>query len=163
MFNFMEEVESAEGFKKKIDCIGCAMQRGEIESVGGEVAETENFEVHQDYEIPIEGFMILSSKRHVEGIEGFSEEERKELVEFIFRIRKAMRESLGIQHIYLIQEEDSSSHFHIWIFPRHDWMKKFGKGIETVRPIMEHARENMKTEEQITKLKEASDKIRKML
>ena len=159
----MAEIESSEGVKKDIDCIGCAIQRGEIKSVGGKVAETKNFEVYQDYEIPIKGFMILSSKKHVEGIVNFNEKERKELIDFLFKVRKAMKEVLGVKHVYLVQVEDPSSHFHIWIFPRSSWMEKFGSGIGSVRPIMEHARKNMKTRKDLDQVKESSEKLRDYL
>ena len=159
----MVEIESADGIKKEMDCIGCAIQNGEVESVGGKIAVTENFEVHQDYEIPIDGFMILSSKRHVEGISDFNEKERYELINFLFNIRKAMKEVLRVEHVYLVQEEDSSSHFHIWIFPRLDWMKEFGTGIESVRPIMEHARKNMKTKSNLDQVKDEIKKMREYL
>ena len=56
------KIVSADGVEKNIKCIGCALQKGEIECVGETVAETKNFDVQQDYEIPIPGFMILASK-----------------------------------------------------------------------------------------------------
>ena len=96
----MAKIESADGVKKDIDCIGCAIQRREIESVGGNVAETKNFNVQQDYEIPIPGFMILASKKHLKGIEDFSEKERKEFIDFLFRVRKSMTLVLNVDNVY---------------------------------------------------------------
>ena len=67
-----------------------------------------------------------------------------------------MRKALDIDIVYLIQEEDTSHHFHIWVFPRYDWMsEKFGKKTPSLRPIMEHARENLKTTENLLRVEEA--------
>lgn len=162
----MVKIVSADGVKKDINCIGCALQNGEIKCVGETVAETKNFDVQQDYEIPIPGFMILASKKHLKGIEDFNEAERKEYIDFLFRIRKAMTDVLKIEYVYIIQEEDTiaeSSHFHVWLFPRFEWMKKFGKGIKSVKPIMEYARENMKTKTNLDEVKKAAFKIKKTL
>ncbi len=163
---FMVTVTSVGGIKKSIDCIGCALQRGEIKCLGEKVGETKNFDVQQDYEIPIPGFMILASKKHLKGIEDFSERERKEYVEFLFRIRKAMTKVLGVEFSYVVQEEDSissSSHFHVWLFPRYDWMEKFGRGVKSVVPIMEYARNNMKTKQNLEKVVDIAKKIKKEL
>ena len=162
----MVDIVSAEGIKKKIDCIGCALQRGEIKCIGEIVAETDHFEVQQDYEIPIPGFMILASKKHLKGIGDFSEQERKEYIDFLFTIRTAMTKALHVDYVYIIQEEDTiseSSHFHVWLFPRYEWMNEFGRGIKSVKPIMEHARKHMKTKEDLAKVKEAAITIKKYI
>jgi len=162
----MVKIVSADGIEKEINCIGCALQKGEIECVGETVAETNNFDVQQDYEIPIPGFMILASKKHLKGIEDFNESERKEYIDFLYKIRKAMTDVLNVEYVYIIQEEDTiaeSSHFHVWLFPRFDWMNKFGRGVKSVKPIMEYARENMKTKNNLDEVKKAALKIKSIL
>ncbi|PIS23437.1 diadenosine tetraphosphate hydrolase [candidate division WWE3 bacterium CG08_land_8_20_14_0_20_40_13] len=155
------EIEDIKGNKKQLGCLGCAIQNGEVESPGGSIASTKYFDAHQDYEIPIPGFVILASKRHLQSIDEFIEEERLDFIEFLCRLRKTMRQAFDVQVIYLIQEEDTSHHFHVWIFPRYDWMvEKFGKKIQSVRPIMEYARENMKTSENLKKVDEAMEKMK---
>lgn len=79
----MVEVESIDGEVKEVECIGCALQNGELKGFGDLIAETENFEVQQDLEIPILGFLIISSKKHVKGIADFSKEEYLEFAELI--------------------------------------------------------------------------------
>jgi len=39
-------------------------------------------------------------------------------------------------------------------------VEKFGKKIQSVRPIMEYARENMKTSENLKKVDEAMEKMK---
>ena len=155
------EIIDIKGNKKEIACLGCAIQKGEVESPGGVIASSQYFDAHQDYEIPIPGFVILVSKRHLQSVDEFTHEEREDFIEFLCRLRKAVRQTLNIQVVYLIQEEDTSHHFHVWMFPCYDWMaEKFGRKIQSVRPIMEYARENLKTKENLEKVNEVVEKLK---
>ncbi|MFA4946439.1 MAG: HIT family protein [Candidatus Micrarchaeia archaeon] len=156
------EAKPITGKKKEVDCISCAIMRGELNCLGGTVYETNNFNVSQDLETPIPGFMIISSKRHVKGIEDFTPEERSEFIETAYKVRKALTTELGVEFVYFIIKEDSS-HFHAWLFPRFDWMKRFGGKIASVTEINEYARENMCDEENLMKVREAAEKLRKKL
>jgi len=162
----MVKIKSIDGVVKEVDCIGCAIQRLEIKRIGGVVAETEHFEVTQDIETPIPGFMILSSKAHLKGIGDFSKELRAEYIEFLYKIRKAMKTALGVDYTDLIQDEDSIktiSHFHMWLFPRYPWMDRFGSGIVSILPIIKYARENMKMPANLKKVAMAGKKLKEFL
>jgi hypothetical protein len=58
-------------------------------------------------------------------------------------VREGMLNELNIKDVYYFQNEDTEHGFHFWIFPRFDWMHKFGTKIESVRPIMDYAKESM--------------------
>jgi hypothetical protein len=46
--------------------------------------------------------------------------------------------------------------------PRYDWMKeKFGRKIQSVRPIMEYARESLKTPDSLKMVDEAMEKMKR--
>lgn len=107
--------------------------------------------------------MILTSVRHVKSVAEFTEEEQQDFLKSLIAIRKAQKKCLGIDVVYLVQEEDTSAHFHVWIFPRLTWMDELGKKIQSVRPIMEYAREHLKTPEQIALVDEAVEKLTKEL
>jgi diadenosine tetraphosphate (Ap4A) HIT family hydrolase len=147
----------------KVKCIGCALEKGDLGSDCEKIFETKNFVVSQDYETPIPGFMIVSSKKHIKGIEELNENERKEFIDLLFNVRRAIS-SLGIKNVYIIQKEDSIeyvSHFHAWLFPRYPWMmEKFGRKISGVSKIIEYARKNMTSEKHLLELKDASEKIK---
>lgn len=156
------EIVDIKGNKKEVGCLGCAIHKGEVESPGGSIASTKYFNALQDYEIPIPGFVILASKRHLQSVDEFTVEERMDFIEFLCRLRQTMRQACGVQVVYLIQEEDTSHHFHVWMFPRHNWLvEKFGRKIQSVRPIMEYARDNLKTSENLKKVDEAMEKMKK--
>lgn len=148
------KVTSADGKEVKVDCIGCAINNGKINTIGGLIDDTKHFGIEQDYEIPIPGFFIIGSKRHFRSFEEMTKEESIDLINFIIRIRKAMK-SIGIKEITVVQEEKSeNSHFHIWLFPWWPWMEeKVGKGLNSIRIIMEYARKNMKEEENLNEVK----------
>ncbi len=159
----MAQITNIKGETKEIGCLSCAIVNGEVENPGA-VIRTKHFDAHQDYEIPINGFIILSSVRHLQSVDEFTNEEKIDFIDTLTKVRKAMREVLNIQVVYLVQEEDTSAHFHIWIIPRYDWMKEqFGRKIQSVRPIMEHARQTMKTEENLKNLSEAVKKLKDSL
>ena len=103
------------------------------------VFETENFKIAQDWEVPIAGFLIISSKRKVKSIVDLTETEAKEFIVLLQRVRKGLYKKLNIEEVYLFQNEDTDHWFHFWIFPRHKWMDPFGRKIQSVRPIMDYA------------------------
>lgn len=148
---------------KNLQCISsCALLKRKIEYSGGVIASTEYFEAQQDLEIPIPGFIIIVSRRHVQRIDEFSPVERHAFMEFLYKIRKGMREALHIETVYLIQEEDAA-HFHLWLFPRYAWMEKFGEKINSVDLIMKWASQNLKTEENSQKINETAEVLRRVI
>jgi diadenosine tetraphosphate (Ap4A) HIT family hydrolase len=156
-----KEITDIKGRTKNIACIACSIQSGEVENPGL-IAESEYFVAEQDYETPIPGFVIVVSKRHLYSIDEFIEEEQRDFIKFLCRLRKTMREALNIEHVYVVQEEDTtSSHFHVWLFPRYLWMKEsFGSKIESVKPIMKHAIENMKDSDNLNEIDNATQKLK---
>ena len=107
--------------------------------------------------------MIVVSRRHLKGFGNLTKPEQKDLMGVLSKVRKAMEKVLGIKVVYIFQNEDSSSHFHVWMFPRFKWMNEFGNKIESVRPIMEYARKKLKTERNLEEVKRSRNKLRKYL
>ncbi|KKQ68343.1 MAG: putative HIT family hydrolase [Parcubacteria group bacterium GW2011_GWC2_39_11] len=67
---------------------------------------------------------------------------------------------LGIKTVCFFQDEGTHHNlFHLWIFPRYEWMEKFGEKIESIRPIIDYAKENMVNEKVF---KEVRDMVKKM-
>lgn len=108
--------------------------------------ETEHFHAHQDVAYPIKGLIILASKRHIVSLDELTEIERLDYIETLSKIRKAQRDVLGIEHVYYFYNEDTTHHFHTWMVPRYEWMYAFGRSVESVRPVLLHARNEMNDE-----------------
>jgi len=150
----------------KVRCTGCALHKGKLKRPGEKVYETKNFNVEQDFETPIPGFMIVSSKKHIKSIEELNENQRKEFIEVLYKVRKALTKVLKIKYVYIIQKEDTiiaRSHFHMWLFPRYKWMDRFGDKIASVTSIIEYSRKNMQNISNLKKVKKASQDIKKYL
>ena len=71
------------------------------------ILETEHFKISQDCEVPILGFCVLAAKRSITSIADFTKDEEKEFAELLVKVRKAMKEVLHMQEVYLFQNEDS--------------------------------------------------------
>ena len=153
-------IEDYTGKQVTVECLGC-MYRERGTNVPGFIVDTDLFHAHQDFVIPIPGFVILTTKRHIKSVDEFTPEESRQFMDILIRIRKALRSALGIKTVYLVQEEDAlSGHFHLWIFPRYDWMEeKFGREMQSIKPILEYALEHMKTEENTRSIHEAVKKL----
>lgn len=124
-------------------CIGCSIGNGEFVPFGGIIYETENFSVAQDAEVLLDGFLIIQSKKHIRSIDELTREESIELSNVIYDVRKAIKDLEICDEIIFVQEE-TSKHFHIWLFPEYPWIKeKFGKGIKHLRDINEYIIENV--------------------
>ena len=145
----------------EVECIGCAIAQEKIEVRGGSVIDTNYFDVSQDFEVPIPGFMIIATKRHLSSVDEFTDEEATEFTRILQATRKLQREVLGVESVYIHQEEDSSDHFHVWMLPRYDWMEeKFGRKIESVRPIMDYSKNELKTAENLAKLDSSTERLK---
>lgn len=157
----IHQITDVNGKTVEVECLGCALANGTIDGVGSSIMRTDFFDVSQDFEIPIPGFMIISSLRHVRSVDDFTEDEAIDFIDVLRKTRKLQRTVLDIETVYIHQEEDTSSHFHVWMLPRYDWMKeKFGRKVESMRPIMEFARQEMKTEENTAELYEYLRQLR---
>ena len=129
----------------------------------GAVITTKYFNVGQDWETPIPAFFIIAPNRKMSSFDELAEEEAAEFIKLLCFVRKGMREILGIKDVYIFQNEDTDSGFHVWMFPRLDWMEKFGRKIESVRPIMDYAIKSMATEEIIKDVKEKVNQMKKYM
>lgn len=121
------------------------------------------FSVSQDWEVPIPGFFIIAPVRKLKSVTEFSEEEALEFIKLLQKVRRGMKEVLRIDEVYLFQNEDSEHGFHLWVFPRHQWMERFGRKIESVRPIMNYAKKNMTGEKVLKEVREYVDELKKFL
>jgi diadenosine tetraphosphate (Ap4A) HIT family hydrolase len=124
-------------------CLSCAVVHGFRETLGGTILETSSFHAHQDVAYPIPGLVILAAKRHITALDQLTPAEAAEFVATAQRIRAAQRRVLAIEHVYFFYNEDTTHHFHLWMVPRHKWMKTFGRSVESLRPVLVHARDHM--------------------
>ena len=144
------------------DCIGCAITKGDLQLPGGVIYNGESIILGADPEIPIPGFLVITSKRHINSFSELSRQERTEIGDVIANAEMAIK-GLGISTEITLVQEERSEHFHIWIFPTYDWMtEKFGKGISKLRDICSYARENANDADRLAVI-ETAGQIREYL
>jgi diadenosine tetraphosphate (Ap4A) HIT family hydrolase len=159
----MRKLTLSNGNTVEVECLSCALTSGLIEPDGGVIIETEYFHAHQDVAYPIEGLVILASKRHVKCLDELIDEERLDYINVMTRIREAQRGVLGIEYVYYFYNEDTTHHFHTWMVPRYDWMKEFGRSVESVRPVLLHARNHKNTVENNQRVMSAIEALKNAL
>ncbi len=131
------------------ECIGCAIAAGEISPPGGLICESEHFVLHQDPEVPVRGFLIISSKKHIQSVTQMSKTEAAELFSLVYRARLAQEQTGQINEVRIIQEE-RSGHFHLWLLPWEAWMDgKFVNSLASVRDMMRYAKKQRRTEDNV--------------
>lgn len=144
-------------------CLSCAVVSGRSDTLGGTILETDLFHLHQDVAYPIDGLVIVALKRHVYCLDELSETEAVELMDLLRRVRAAQRQALGIEHVYYFYNEDTTHHFHIWMVPRYEWMKQFGRSVQSLRPVLHFARDHMQDSENIAKVIQSVGTLRTAL
>lgn len=155
----MRKITLSNGQNVEVECLSCALTSGLIEPDGGVVIETEYFHAHQDVAYPIKGLIILASKRHIKCFDELTDPEKLDYINLLAKIREAQRKVLGIEYVYYFYNEDTTHHFHTWMVPRYEWMYEFGRSIESVRPVLLHARNNMNSEVNMKEVMSAIDKL----
>lgn len=124
------------------------------------VFTSDAFTIGQDWECPIPAFFILAPLRKIRTIDEFTEEEASEYIFLIRKLRKGMKEVLNIEEVYFFQNEDTKHNYHIWIFPRYDWMEPFGRGIKSVKPIMDYSINQMMNESAFAEVNNSVEKMK---
>lgn len=141
------QITLADGRTIEVDCLSCALTSGMITPTGGVIYESSHFHVHQDVAYPIRGLVIVASKRHFYCMDELTQEEQLEYISLVHRIRNEQRTRLGIEKVYYFYNEDTTHHFHLWMVPRYEWMVQFGHSVESLRPVLLHARNHMNDSE----------------
>jgi diadenosine tetraphosphate (Ap4A) HIT family hydrolase len=129
------------------NCLSCDIIEGKRTPIGDVILETEFFHAHQDIAYPIPGLVIIASKRHFYCIDDLNKDEAEDFVNIVMKIRKCQRHALNIEYVYYFYNEDTKHHFHLWMVPRYEWMKKFGRSVESLRPVLLYAKEKFSNEE----------------
>ena len=138
-------------------CPGCAYANHEFVIPCGMAYENDRFTVSQDWELPIEGFFIVSPKRHVEKLEELTKEERNEMFDLVDKVIKILRNNNVCDRFEIIFEEKDNRHLHVWIMPRHDWMKEIVDDIiDEIGVVCKYAKDNFRNNEVYERIKEVS-------
>lgn len=141
--------------------MGCAVSNLSMPVPGGFIHKTPSFCVHQDPLIPIPGFLVIASVRHIQSIADMTPREYKEFAALVKTTHSAVKAATGTQQLTLIQEE-SSAHFHLWFFP---WapsiIQTYGQpSLSKIRAIMADYRQHPISPAEWKELEKSIEKIK---
>jgi len=123
--------------------------------------ENDKFTLSQDWELPIQGFLVVSPKKCIEKFEELSLEEKIEVFDIVDKTIKILRKNNICDRFDVIFEEKENRHFHVWIMPRHAWMNDLvGDIIDNIGQVFEYAKKNMRTKENYEKIKEITNLVK---
>ena len=136
------------------NCVSCAICARKIKSFGGIIFETKNFVVTQDFSRPINGFIVIASKRHVVTYDSLSDSERIELSKLIYSIETILKKASICDYFNIYTAEYKEGHFHLQILPRYKWMEdERGTIIGNLNRGFKYAIENLNTPENLKQIK----------
>ena len=134
-------------------CLGCEIVKGNLPSFGDVVYEDEEFFFVLVFELPINGFIVISTKRCISSINEMTENERVNLIKLINKLLIKLKELNICSHFNIVQQEKEGYHFHIWLMPAHNWMKeKFGKTLKNLKSIFDYALANFRDKEHLDEI-----------
>lgn len=147
------------GNEIEFECMGCDLANHKLIPPGGYVYEDDFINVSADPEIPIKGFMVLGINKHIKSLNEMTEQERNRVISILNKTIEIIKKVVITKEVLIIQEE-RASHFHIWIVPIHDWMKKFEKNVRNIKEIIQYAKENFSKDKKV-ELLETIEEIKK--
>ena len=154
MISYANELIKFEG------CPGCAYATHDFELPCGMAYEDELFTLSQDWELPIEGFMVLAPKRCVEFFSELTDEERNKSFDLVNKTINNLKPQGVCDRFNVIFEEKEGRHFHIWIMPRHKWMSDMFEDItDNIGEIFAYAKTNFRDQKIYNNIKDISNKL----
>ena len=152
------------GNEWEYECMGCAISDQSMSVPGGFICQTQYFCVHQDPLIPLEGFLVIASRRHIQSISEMNNVEYQELSILIRNTQAAIKTATQIRYLTIVQEE-SSMHFHLWFFPwTQSVLAQYGKpSLTKIRDIMVDLRKQPIDQARWKELKESIEKIKALM
>lgn len=142
-------------------CPGCSYASHEFSLPCGIAYEDDNFTLSQDWELPIEGFFVISCKRHVEKLSELTTLEQEEMFKLANKTTQILTNNNICEYFNIIMPSKRGMHFHLWIMPRYKWMSDLGEDITTnLKMIFDYAKNNFRNEETFNRIKEITDLVR---
>ena len=152
------------GNEWEIDCMGCAISNGSMLVPGGMIQRTPSFCVHQDPLVPLPGFLVIATIRHIRSISELHEIEYEEFSRLVKTTHLAIKEATGVEYLTIVQEE-SSAHLHLWFFP---WTRRVieqygAPSLTKIREIMADQRKQPIGKKEWKELEKSIEKIKTLM
>src|SRR3989344_1851301 len=90
----------------------------------GVIYEGKNWAINHVYPTQIKGWLVLSTKRHIEAFHELLEEESLELASLLNIISKILRQKTKCKKEYILSSNEGWNHLHFHIVPRANDIKE---------------------------------------
>lgn len=142
-------------------CPGCAYSNHEFNLPCGIAYESNNFILSQDWELPIEGFFVISPKRHIEKLSELTVSEKKELYEIIDKTIEILTNNNICDYFNVTMPSEAGRHFHAWVMPRYLWMSNLADNITgNIDMIFDYAKNNFRNEEVYNRINDITELVK---
>ncbi len=119
------------GNEISFECLGCSIIHGDIIQSQMILFETNDYIIHQDPLVPLEGFLIITSKRHISSLCELTDRERYELIDLISDVIRLIK-MVGLADKVTVMQEERSNHLHVWLFPCKQWMEDYDYNVKEI-------------------------------
>ncbi|MBE7074871.1 MAG: HIT domain-containing protein [Clostridiales bacterium] len=155
MIDYANNIINVEG------CYGCAYANHEFSLPCGMVYEDDMITLSQDWELPINGFMVICPKRHVEYFSELTQNEINYIFEYVHKTEVYLKEMNICQVFDIVIREKKGVHLHVWISPRHKWIEEeFNGGTGYIKEYFDYAKKNLKNKENLELINNTVEKLR---
>lgn len=112
-----------------MECLTCEYNQDPTKSPGGWLKEYKYWILeHINEPVTINGWLVLKTKRHTEGIAGIDLDESLELGEILNTVPKILKELTDCELVYILCLTEKVRHLHFQLIPRYKDQPK--KGLE---------------------------------
>ena len=155
------KTKDSQGNEWDIDCMGCAISNRSMSVPGGFIHRTQYFCVHQDPLIPLPGFLVIASLRHIQSISEMQDAEYEEFALLVRTAHNAIKETTKTEYLTIVQEENSI-HFHLWFFPwTQNVIEHYGQpSLAKIREIMANYRKQPTDESEWVEIEKSIEKMK---
>jgi histidine triad (HIT) family protein len=164
--NFLKEKDMSTHEQQQIDCFICRKHRSEIVVPGGAIYEDDllyashigNFQPQEEQIIYL-GYLMVETKRHIPGLADLTNIEAQAIGLLVTRLSRALKGTLGAEHIYEFVLGHHVPHLHIHIVPRYpgtpreywgmqvdEWPDAPHGGTEEIAALATHLRAYLESE-----------------
>lgn len=113
-----------------VGCMACDVVAGRLAAPGGVIYENEYWMLdHAVSPVPLDGFLILKPKRHVEHIGELTPEEAAAFGPLLRAAYAALREVTGAEKVHVTSFGEAVRHVHWYLLPRRAGMPASATGM----------------------------------
>lgn len=106
-------------------CLTCNIIKGDILPVGGIIYKDDYVILHHCIDLNIPGYLIISPVKHIETYSDLNQTTLLHIGVILKFAVNALEKIDAVEKVYIATFGEETSHFHMHIFPRYQWMLNY--------------------------------------